>query len=140
MAGFTDTVHHDGVLLGDESHRQMGVEMAGAARQIKNPLAGAAGKMVVMGESGQLIPRTLTRQIDRGQRTIVDQPLDCSIDGGDAHSTHPFARLHQDFLVAQRPRGNGEGLANGAALSSIPFHGAILRRTCGQTTASGGPC
>lgn len=85
-AADAQTAKYDIVRFQLEASGEQVAQFAGAAVNLKDPAALAAGEMVVMGFAGELIASGFAGKFDRGEPPFVNERFDGTIDRGHAET------------------------------------------------------
>ena len=96
-----ESVENDLVIGHLESRRGKFLEPLDAFLEIKDGLAFAAMKMVVVSFFGALVAWRLARNLNTADLPVLDEGLDGTVSGGDANSRNHLQRIAMDFLGKQ---------------------------------------
>ena len=108
------------------------LQVAGAVLDFIDAVALDAVEVVVVLLVRDLVAAGRARELDRAQPTLVAQPADVAVDGGDAEAGAAALGGGEHLFVAQRPAGVEQRLADGVALLGLSHsmtRGSWPRRT-----------
>ncbi len=106
----------------DEPGGHQAGQVLGAAVEVEHTAALAAGEVVVVVLTGQLVPMGFAWDFHGDEPAFFGETTDGAIDRCNAQIWDEAARAFQDFVRTQGPGGLPKNLSNGAALSGVALH------------------